>query len=128
MAQHMPALDTAVLHKYMSLPQGTRVQAEYVWIGGSGQDLRSKTMTLEAVPKDVSELRIWNFDGSSTGQVRRAGARRVRARARRGPLRGQRARAARLARARARARAFPPPFRALLPSRGPIARPPPSRR
>ena len=70
MAEHMPQLNTGVLDKYMALPQGTRVQAEYVWIGGSGQDLRSKTMTLEAVPKDVSELRIWNFDGSSTGQVR----------------------------------------------------------
>ena len=74
MAEHMPQLNTGVLAKYMSLPQGTRIQAEYVWIGGSGQDLRSKTMTLERVPTDVSELRIWNFDGSSTGQVsRRAG-------------------------------------------------------
>lgn len=33
--------------RYMSLPQGTRVQAEYVWIGGTGQDLRCKTRTLE---------------------------------------------------------------------------------
>lgn len=29
------------------MPQGTRVQAEYVWIGGTGQDLRCKTRTLE---------------------------------------------------------------------------------
>jgi glutamine synthetase len=69
MAEHMPQLNTGVLDKYMALPQGTRVQAEYVWIGGSGQDLRSKTMTLEAVPKSVADLRIWNFDGSSTGQA-----------------------------------------------------------
>lgn len=33
--------------RYMSLPQGTRVQAEYVWIGGTGLDLRCKTRTLE---------------------------------------------------------------------------------
>jgi len=53
----------------MAIPQGNRIQAEYIWIGGSGQDLRSKTMTLESLPKHVSELRIWNFDGSSTGQA-----------------------------------------------------------
>jgi hypothetical protein len=94
MAEHMPQLNTGVLDKYMALPQGARVQAEYVWIGGSGQDLRSKTMTLEAVPKDVSELRIWNFDGSSTGQVRVC-ARRCGARTRR----AEAARAARTARA-----------------------------
>lgn len=31
----------------MALPQGKRVQAEYVWIGGTGLDLRCKTRTLE---------------------------------------------------------------------------------
>ena len=40
MAEHMPQLNTGVLDKYMALPQGARVQAEYVWIGGAGQDLR----------------------------------------------------------------------------------------
>lgn len=31
--------------------QGNRIQAEYIWIGGSGNDLRSKTKTLEAEGK-----------------------------------------------------------------------------
>jgi len=46
-----------------------KVVAEYVWIGGSGLDLRCKARTLDNPPKDVSELPIWNFDGSSTGQA-----------------------------------------------------------
>jgi len=54
----------------MSLPVPLdRVLCEYVWIGGSGQDLRSKTRTIDGVPKSVDELPIWNFYGSSTGQA-----------------------------------------------------------
>jgi glutamine synthetase len=49
--------------------QGDSVQAEYIWIGGSGEDLRCKSMTLDKVPASVDELPIWNFDGSSTKQA-----------------------------------------------------------
>ncbi len=32
-------------------------------------------MTLDEYPKSLADLKVWNFDGSSTGQVRaRAGA------------------------------------------------------
>lgn len=61
-------LSPTVYYKYMDLPVD-KIQAEYVWIGGSGHDLRCKTRTLTEVPKDVSELPVWNFDGSSTGQA-----------------------------------------------------------
>jgi glutamine synthetase len=54
---------------YMTLPQGDKVMAEYVWIGGSGMDLRCKTKTLDHEVKSVDELPIWNYDGSSTGQA-----------------------------------------------------------
>jgi len=64
-----PFLDVAVYQQYMSLPQGDKVQAEYIWIGGSGQDLRSKTKTLDHEVKKIEELPVWNYDGSSTGQA-----------------------------------------------------------
>jgi len=58
-----------VLSKYLSLSQGGKILAEYIWIGGSGEDLRSKVRTLDAPPKNASELPEWNYDGSSTGQA-----------------------------------------------------------
>jgi glutamine synthetase len=63
-------LSTAVFDRYMSLPipEG-KVQAEYIWIGGSGQDLRCKSRTLNGKVTELSQLPIWNFDGSSTGQA-----------------------------------------------------------
>merc|ERR1719326_1617913 len=56
------------------LSQNGIVMAEYVWLGGSttcmgGFDLRSKTKTLEKKPSSVSELPVWNYDGSSTKQA-----------------------------------------------------------
>jgi len=55
---------------YMSLPiPKDRVLCEYIWIGGSGQDLRCKTRTISKAPKSVEELSDWNYDGSSTGQA-----------------------------------------------------------
>ena len=54
---------------YLNLEQNGKVQAEYVWVGGSGLDMRSKSRTLDKVPNSVEELPMWNFDGSSTGQA-----------------------------------------------------------
>lgn len=41
----------------------------------AGADLRSKTRVLSKVPKSVSDLPMWNYDGSSTGQVGGGGMR-----------------------------------------------------
>jgi len=57
-----------LLAPYLLLDQGSRVQAEYIWIDGDG-GLRCKTMTLDKAPASVSELKEWNFDGSSTNQA-----------------------------------------------------------
>jgi len=64
--------DMTTLERYMRLDTSNvtpKVQAEYIWIGGSGLDIRSKTKTLSAVPASVSELPEWNYDGSSTDQA-----------------------------------------------------------
>eukprot|EP00499_Haloplacidia_sp_CaronLabIsolate_P001166 CAMPEP_0196797762 /NCGR_PEP_ID=MMETSP1104-20130614/38800_1 /TAXON_ID=33652 /ORGANISM="Cafeteria sp., Strain Caron Lab Isolate" /LENGTH=362 /DNA_ID=CAMNT_0042168169 /DNA_START=10 /DNA_END=1098 /DNA_ORIENTATION=- len=63
-------LDSMTYAHFMGLPQpADKIQAEYVWIGGSGQDLRSKTKTIDRVPSSPADLPVWNFDGSSTGQA-----------------------------------------------------------
>ena len=64
-------LSHEVLKHYMSLevPAG-KLQAEYIWIGGSGMDLRCKTKTIERNEvTSLDQLPVWNFDGSSTGQA-----------------------------------------------------------
>jgi len=57
-----------LLAPYLKLDQGGKVQAEYVWIDANG-GVRSKTTTLSKPVTDISQLRIWDFDGSSTGQA-----------------------------------------------------------
>ncbi|KAG4960186.1 hypothetical protein JHK87_036819 [Glycine soja] len=46
-------------------PFTDKIIAEYIWIGGTGIDVRSKSRPVE----DPSELPKWNYDGSSTGQA-----------------------------------------------------------
>ena len=58
-----------VLEKYLSLPQGSRVCATYVWIDGSGEGMRSKVKCLDSKPSKVEEVPMWNYDGSSCSQV-----------------------------------------------------------
>ena len=38
------------------------VFAEYVWIGGTGSDLHSKTKVLRGTPHSVGDLPVWHFD------------------------------------------------------------------
>ena len=47
----------------------TKQLVEYVWLGGTGWDFRSKGKVLNTPIKDHTQLPIWNYDGSSTGQA-----------------------------------------------------------
>ncbi|XP_075969945.1 glutamine synthetase 1, mitochondrial-like [Anticarsia gemmatalis] len=56
---------------YMSLklPED-KILATYIWIDGSGINLRSKDRVLNEFPCDLSKVPNWAFDGSSTGQAK----------------------------------------------------------
>jgi len=55
--------------RFADLDQGGKIVAEYIWIGGTEQDLRCKTRVLNKVPKGPEDLPTWNYDGSSTNQA-----------------------------------------------------------
>lgn len=64
-------INKTLVERYLCLPQPSNtIIAKYVWIDGTGESCRAKSRTLDFIPKDVSELPIWSYDGSSTYQAR----------------------------------------------------------
>lgn len=62
-------LDITLWDRFANLDQRGKISAEYVWIGGTMQDMRCKTRVLDKLPKKPEDLPAWNYDGSSTGQA-----------------------------------------------------------
>jgi glutamine synthetase len=47
--------------------------AEYIWLGSSGADLKSRTVVLDEQPASPEDLPIAEIDGSSYGQAAEEG-------------------------------------------------------
>ena len=59
---------SSLIFDYKNLSQNGYTIVEYAWIGGYGDDIRSKSRTFNKETNSIKELPIWNFDESSTGQ------------------------------------------------------------
>lgn len=61
-------MNKKVLDRYLRLPLPcNKILATYVWIDGSGINLRCKDRVLDCVPYSAEAAPLWGFDGSSTG-------------------------------------------------------------
>ena len=52
-------------YNYLNLEQRGSIIAEYVWIDGTGLNLRSKAKTITKPVNSLADLPEWNYDGSS---------------------------------------------------------------
>ncbi len=56
MAEYSGALEKTVLDRFLELPATDLCQATYIWIDGTGENMRCKTKTLEGEPKSIKGM------------------------------------------------------------------------
>lgn len=70
--EHVPNnyLDKSIINRYKNLDYNpNKVQATYLWIDGTGENVRLKDRVVNGIPKSAADLPKWSYDGSSTYQA-----------------------------------------------------------
>jgi glutamine synthetase len=63
-------LNKNLLNRYSKLKYDNKlIQATYVWIDGTGENVRVKDRVLDKLPQKPSDVPDWQYDGSSTYQA-----------------------------------------------------------
>jgi glutamine synthetase len=69
MNTHQQGITNVMINQLLNLQIEEHTIVEYVWLGGTGMDIRSKAKTFNKPVTCIQDLPEWNYDGSSTYQA-----------------------------------------------------------
>jgi glutamine synthetase len=61
-------MNSLLTDHFAALSTRGKCLATYIWLGGSGGDLREATKVLSHRPSGPDEVPLWTCDGTATGQ------------------------------------------------------------